>query len=605
MVRRDPTPDQIISAARKAPAPVRGGLTLSLLTAGLLWASFTPLDFGPLAWIALVPICLLARIERPTAWMYSTLYLGGLAFWIPTLQWMRLGDPTMYVAWIALSLYLALYFPVFIGLTRQAVHHWHVPLTVSAPVVWTGLELARAYLLTGFSWYYLAHSQHHWTEFIQISDLFGAYGPGFVIAATGACIAELCSPGWLARFRLLPLVNSADSNPAGTSMRVLTFRGALYRGGFVATLLIATLGYGYLRRLHAEFPAGPRVALIQGDTPARVGADRTEEVLSYTKYKKLTGVSMSEQPDIIIWPEGMFPFPLMSVHSGADKPRPGMPGLDIPRIKETDRKYRYELSTLSEMTNTPLIIGGTCVEIYPGEDRIYNSALFVEGQQGVTGRYDKLHRVIFGEYIPLVDLFPFLRHFTPYRGEFGIRAGAGSAVFEHNGVRYTPIICFEGTVPQLVRGIVRGTSSPERGDVDVLVNISNDGWFHGSSEHDQHLITASFRCVETRTPMVRAVNTGISAIIDGDGVIRRKVIDIHAPEEKLSSAASKWVEGVLVDHVPLDPRGSWYVFWGDWFAGLCLMSCILVGGHRLSGRWFQRSKPVSSGKSTAAEAGAS
>src|SRR5690606_1556993 len=107
---------------------------------------------------------------------------------------------------------------------------------------------------------------------------------------------------------------------------------------------------------------------------------------------------------------------------------------------------------------------------------------------------------------------------------------------------------------------------------DVLVNLTNDGWFHGSSELEQHLITAAFRAVETRTPMVRAVNMGISAIIDGDGVIRQRAVD---PE----TGRSKQVEAVLVDYVPLDPRQSLYVAWGDWFGTLCLTLCgaFLVG----------------------------
>src|SRR4029079_17195874 len=104
------------------------------------WAAFTPVDFGPLGWVCLVPLLLLARLSRPTRWMYRAADLGGLGFWIVSLQWMRLGHPSMYVALAALAGYLALYFPAFLALTRVAVWRLRIPLTIAAPIVWTGLE---------------------------------------------------------------------------------------------------------------------------------------------------------------------------------------------------------------------------------------------------------------------------------------------------------------------------------------------------------------------------------------------------------------------------------------------------------------------------------
>src|SRR5262245_36003552 len=165
---------EIINSARNAPAGARGALIAAGLSGLLLWGAFTPLDFGPLAWVALVPLLLLVRLERPVHRMYAMVFAGGLLFWVLSLQWMRLGHPVMYIAWVALALYLALYFPLFVALARVAVWRCHVPLTLAAPVVWVGLEMLRGYLMTGFSWYYLAHTQHRWTELIQISDLVGA-----------------------------------------------------------------------------------------------------------------------------------------------------------------------------------------------------------------------------------------------------------------------------------------------------------------------------------------------------------------------------------------------------------------------------------------------
>ena len=147
-------------------------------------------------------------------------------------------------------------------------------------------------------------------------------------------------------------------------------------------------------------------------------------------------------------------------------------------------------------------------------------------------------------------------------------------------------------MPHLVRRMINAVDEraddQDRDAVDCLVNLTNDGWFRGSSEQEQHLITASFRCIETRTPMVRAVNTGISAVIDGDGVIREPLAfidyDRHPsmqrdpnvrPRETLRDPKSgryhKSLNATVVADVPLDPRDSLYLWWGDWLAAGCLM----------------------------------
>ena len=137
-------------------------------------------------------------------------------------------------------------------------------------------------------------------------------------------------------------------------------------------------------------------------------------------------------------------------------------------------------------------------------------------------------------------------------------------------------------MPQLVRDIVNVTTdqtSAGRKRVDFLVNLTNDGWFHGSSELDQHLITAAFRCIECRTPMVRAVNTGISAIIDGDGVVRNKA-------QGLKTSGPKQDEAIVVGVVPLDSRQSLYLAGGDWFPGLCLACCGFLFLTGFVSRWL-------------------
>lgn len=583
---RESTPHEIITSARNAPAKARGALIASALTALLMWGAFTPLDFGPLAWISLIPLLALARPERPVRWLYRMVFIGGLAFWVPTLQWLRLGHPTMYAAWGALAFYLALYFPLFLGLVRVAVWRLGMPLTLAAPILWVGLEMLRGYLMTGFSWYYLGHTQYRWTELIQISDVVGAYGVSFLIALVAGCAAELLPLSLLVRLGLFPPAASAAGIPVlSTAARIARVAGCL-------AVFAAVLGYGYARRNVGEFAAGPRVALIQGNVPSSVKHDPQDWPRIQRRHVYLTGLAVKEQPDIIVWPETMFRWPLVEIALDASEARlkAAHPGLQIDQLRKFP--VRKTLANMAQMSNSALVIGLETLDIDAQRLRTYNSAAFVRPDGTLAGRYDKLHRVVFGEYIPLVETFPFLRRLTPFSDGFGIDAGTECVAFEHNGFRFAPIICFEDTVPQVVRQIVNATAADTAGGkkrIDFLVNLTNDGWFHGSSELDQHLITAAFRCVECRTPMVRAVNTGISAFIDGDGVIRRRALG-------LKNGESKQEEAVVVDTVPLDSRRSLYLAGGDWFPGTCLVCCGVVALTGLFGRVEKRVKSLLSSR---------
>src|SRR5262245_16170292 len=172
-------------------------LVPALASAALLWSCYFPLAQGWLAWIALVPFLSLVRSQSRPRCIYWSAYAGGLAFFWPVLQWLRVGDYNMmYYSWGALATYCAGYFPLAIFLTRQIDSRTSLPLTFVFPAVWTALEFLRSYVLTGFPWYYLAHTQHDYLPIIQISDLGGAYAVSFLIAAVNALIFE-----WLHRTR--------------------------------------------------------------------------------------------------------------------------------------------------------------------------------------------------------------------------------------------------------------------------------------------------------------------------------------------------------------------------------------------------------------------
>jgi len=603
----EPTVHSIIAAARSVPVGTRrrGAWLTAGLSGLLLWASFPPLDWGSLGWIALVPLSLLIRpVRRPRGTIVAT-YVCGFVSELAMLQWLRYGDATMYLALLALTFYLAFYFPAFVLLSRAAVHRLRVPFVLAVPMIWVGLEYFRAYLLTGFSWYYLGHTQYRWIELIQISDLFGAYGVSFVVAAASAALALVLPETLLTR---LGIGVSGEIVPRSSGGR-WPGRPAWFAVAFSIALVSATVVYGYVRRAQAKFVEGPRVALVQGNFTTQVKHDPSEAMSIFTRHYVMTGDAVKYQPDVIVWPETMYRDPLM-LRS------PDLSEAELSRVAPLMPLYAWKsthvpemLQDLSRQAGTSMIVGIDTFTADAAGLKHYNSAVFAVPAMGITTRYDKMHRVIFGEYIPLKDVLPFLRTFVPYGAGFGIDAGQEPKVFHCKQWQLAPLICFEDTVPHLVRRTINRLEEYPDGSpgkpIDCLVNLTNDGWFHGSSGLDQHLITSLFRAVEFRKPLVRAVNTGISAVIDGDGIVVEPDVyldlDNKGRNRMRDPKTGRWnrqLNAVLVDSVPLDNRHSLYLRYGDWFAGTCGFAVLVV---LLSGivpqRWFstRRRAPASTG----------
>ena len=166
-------------------------LVLPALTGALLWLCFYPLGWGFLGWVALVPLLFLVRLgARPWQIYFGLLSLGGCLFFWSVLSWMTVADYRMVYLWGLLATYCALYFPAALFLIRRLSGATHWPLTITVPVVWTGLEFVRSFFGTGFAWYFLGHSQHHYLAVIQAADLGGVYAISFVMAAVNGWLVE-------------------------------------------------------------------------------------------------------------------------------------------------------------------------------------------------------------------------------------------------------------------------------------------------------------------------------------------------------------------------------------------------------------------------------
>ncbi len=195
---------------------------------------------------------------------------------------------------------------------------------------------------------------------------------------------------------------------------------------------------------------------------------------------------------------------------------------------------------------------------------IFNSAVMAATDGTIVGTYDKMHRVMFGEYIPLAKWLPFLYRITPVTG--GIEPGYGPASLEQGGVLYAPNICYETVLPHVIRRQM--TELTRQGKIpDVLVNLTNDAWFWGSSELEMHLACGIFRAVEMRTPLVVAANGGLSAVIDSRGRVRKVT-------KRLQTA---FLLADLTLPVRRTTAPSYYAAAGDWFAIGCLLFCVTFG----------------------------
>jgi apolipoprotein N-acyltransferase len=564
-------------------------------SAVLLWACYFPLAWGWLAWVALVPLLCLVRSEARAWKIYGSALLSGLIFFWAAIQWMRVADIRMYATWAMLATYCALYFPVTIGLLRLLDRGTRWPLTMTLPVVWCGLEFLRSFLMTGFAWYYLGHSQHAFLPLIQVSDLGGAYTVSFLVAAVNGWLFEVCFRlSWLRSVFRLPATGGQDAHALAL------------QGGVVVALIAGALGYGIWRLNEDEATPGPRVALLQGnlDQRLRIQAMKpgtaADEMLRHYMSLGNMAVRAPNRPDLIVWPETSFPIDWVEFAEGDPLAHlPCVPGMvpgggvvaSVPWTALAWEAYWQAATTLLQERIGRVgpyyrasVLLGLNAEVCSHTGRTmkrYCSGLLVRPNGTVGGRYDKMHRVPFGEYVPLRDVLPFMERFAPYDFDYSITPGTHFTRFAVGPHRFGTLICFEDTDPYLARQYMHNTDDGR--PVDFLVDISNDGWFDGSSEHGEHLAICRFRAIETRRAVARAVNMGISAVIDSNGrVLAPEMLPSAqgATVWQVGAAASslpvsdwqsfKKVAGVLMANIPVDHRESLYARWGDWLGWGCL-----------------------------------
>ena len=487
------------------PLAIGGGLAMFLAQ--------PPADLWPIAWLAPLPwlaIVLRPGLTCPRPWL--AVWCGGLVYWLLSIHWLRLPHPATSIGWVLLSLYLAAYPLLFVWSARRLLHRWRWPLVPAAAVSWVACEQLRGDVLGGFTFAGLGHTQWRWTTLIQLADAVGEVGVGGVVMAGAAGIAA-----------------ALRAVRGGRTAAVVNLPIA-------AGLVAASLAYGSWRLATTPDPPEPPldVLLVQGSIDTELKHDLAAAAGVVAEYDSLTAGALADprspgSPDVIVWPETMWRWPLIEIDPSERLPEavledvlgPGAGGTPEGRQARARALLEGErfdaLATYARQYATTWIVGvdrQRFISAAAGLVEHYNAAIVLDAAGQMRACYDKMYPVMFGEYLPFADAIPALYKLTPLRA--GLTAGSRPVVVEVEGYGLAPTICYETALPGAIRSIVRAIAAAGHRP-DVIVNLTNDGWFWGSSELDMHLAAAIFRAVEVRTPIVVAANTGISAAIDGSG----------------------------------------------------------------------------------------
>lgn len=570
---------------RRFSVKTRTVLILIALTMLMLTAIAEPIGWSPLAWFALIPWTIANAGAQKYRRAALINYIFGLLYFLANLYWLA-GVTTL--GWIALCFYLACYFPLAGFIVRRIYLKYRWPFTFVLPILWVALEYLRAIVMTGFPWFFLAHSQHANLSLIQISDLGGAYALTFIIAMVNGLLADML---------LRPLKRPPKNKPRPA----LGFASLLTT---TALCLTATILYGRFRLSQSEQTTtpGPKLTLIQEVVPQYVkeAGQSDEDILA--RHINLSNLAMQQQhkPDLIVWPETVTAAPLNKDFLNLNPDILTASGMEMLQKSLSVHKQLLDLS----QKNVAVLIGAPALQLSTSESekaKFFNSAiLYLPNGRRFPQRYDKMHRVPFGEVVPFKHSWPWLHKLlnklTPYDYDYTLDSGTDPTVFEFTTskgttAKFAVAICYEDVIPYVPRQLAAVKDGKKR--IDFLLNISNDGWFvrggkNGkpvtkTSELIQHLAICRFRAVENRIAIARAVNCGISAFIKPDGSLQHTPLAGTLPNDPQQRQITS---GFITDHIYLDSRTTIYAQIGDSFAIIAtiLTALLLIASLRKRGK---------------------
>ncbi|MBC2710187.1 MAG: apolipoprotein N-acyltransferase [Desulfosarcina sp.] len=501
----------------------------AIISGLLLTAAFPKVGISGLAWFALVPLFIVLRELNPKE-AFRTGMIAGLAHYLTLLYWVVFTMRTYgYLPWwqcvsllVLLSAYLALYMGLFaLTLSRLCRKPGH--LVMLAPVFWVALEYIRSFLLTGFPWGIVGYSQFNRLHIIQISDMFGVYGISFLVVLFNVAVYVLLLFVAQKKWREHP-VHKRQALQAIVLPLILISLGLVYGNMRIGAMDDAMAG-----------ASSSRVAVVQGNIDQARKWDPAFQIGTTKKYVDLTLSAAAGQPDLVVWPETATPF-----------------------YFEASPKLTRLVTDAVRQAGIHLLVGSPSVQGEPGSHAYYNSAYMVAPDGRATGRYDKVHLVPFGEYVPLKRLLSFVGKMVAQVGDFSAGEKGRTLAWGDDGPPIGVQICFEIIFPGLSRSLVKNGAG-------VLVNLTNDAWFGKSSAAYQHFSMGVFRAVENRRSLVRCANTGISGFVD--------------PAGRIVARTALFEDAVVVHTVPALTETTIYTRIGDALPLACLVVLGLLMGR--------------------------
>jgi apolipoprotein N-acyltransferase len=458
--------------------PVHPGLgrraALAVASGLLLASAFPSMDWEPCAWIGLVPLLAAIRGCSP-ARAFRLGWLTGVVFYLFTTYWVgvtivhytNLPLPVAAIVVLIMASALACYHAAFAAGIRL-FQRSRRDVVWLAPALWVTLEWLRGWFFIGFPWGALGYSQYRFHDLVQIVEVTGVYGVSAVLVLFNIVVAEVLRERGSGVRRLFPGLVTVT----------------------VLLVILPALGHWRTTALAREPITGSmRVGITQGNVEQDRKWDPEFQDETMARYRALTVAAQSAGAQMVVWPETAAPF--FFQEAGA---------------------RRDDVLDLARTAGVPLLIGAPAFrQTATGDLQQRNRAYLVTPKGEVAGQYDKIELVPFGEYVPFQRVLFFVSQVVTAVGTLG--AGEETTVFQIPEGRFGVLICYEGIFPALTRRFVAGGA-------DFLVNITNDAWYGRTGAPHQHLVQASFRAIENRVPLVRAANTGISAIVDSDGRIR-------------------------------------------------------------------------------------
>ncbi|MDM8526547.1 apolipoprotein N-acyltransferase [Desulfococcaceae bacterium HSG8] len=527
--------------SQKSELPVFNRIFFSALSGLLLTGAFPNIGFDWLAWFALVPLMFCLRdISLKEGFQFG--FITGLTHYLTLTYWVvytmkTYGYLPMYLCipvLFLLSSYLALYVASFsAGLTMMGKK----PLIsfIIIPVLWVSLEYIRAFLFSGFPWELLGYSQFNRLHIIQISDICGVYGVSFLIALSNSMIfmimLHMTGKDWQGAKISKPLAAGAAA--------VLIFAFGLvwfygkWRVDSVDSLISAS--------------KSANVTIVQGNIDQARKWDPAFRVPSMKKYIDMSLSAKSHKPDLIVWPETATPFYFL-----------------LHNIRMTEMVLRGIRDV-----GVPCLTGSPSFIRREDHTEYRNTAYLVGPDGKLLGKYDKVHLVPFGEYVPLKKWLPFLGKMVEHVGDFEPGKEGNTILLGDYSIGVQ--ICYEIIFPNLSRAMAENNAA-------LLVNITNDAWYGKTGAPYQHFSMTVFRAVENKCSLVRSANTGISGFID--------------PAGRIIASTDLFQDAVVTRSVPLIQTKTFYTRYGDIFAILCL----IVTASFLIRRKFKISEKVSRSK---------